>query len=189
MRKIIYGLSVSLDGFIEATDGDLSWGYPDEELHRHFNEREKDFEILLYGRRLYELMAAYWPTAGENPSAPEVEREYARIWNAKPKVVFSTTLTEVRWNSRLAGADAAGEANRLKSETGGDMIVGGAGLANFFLRLGLVDEVHLYLHPLLLGSGKPMFQNLPGSIRMNLLGTQRFRSGVVLLRYAVIQPG
>ncbi len=89
MRKVIYAMSVSLDGFIEAMNGDLRWSFPDEELHKHFNDRESAIDIHLYGRRLYENMAAYWPTADENPLAPKHEIEYARIWRNKPKIVFS----------------------------------------------------------------------------------------------------
>ena len=115
MRKVIYAMSVSLDGFIEAANGDLSWSDPDEELHRHFNERESEIDIHFYGRRLYENMAAYWGTADQNPSAPQHEIEYARIWQNMPKVVFSTTLDRVRWNSRLVRGDIPGEVNRLKA--------------------------------------------------------------------------
>jgi dihydrofolate reductase len=88
MRKVIYAMSVSLDGFIEAVNEDLSWSVPDEELHQHFNDLESMIDTHLYGRRLYEIMAAYWPTADENPSAPKVEIEYAHIWKNKPKIVF-----------------------------------------------------------------------------------------------------
>ncbi|MGD0610372.1 MAG: dihydrofolate reductase family protein [Anaerolineales bacterium] len=95
MRKVIYAMSVSLDGFIEATDGDISWSFPDEELHKHFNDREREIDIYLYGRRLYENMAAYWPTADMNPAAPQHEIEYARSWRSKPKIVFSKTLDQV----------------------------------------------------------------------------------------------
>jgi len=183
MRKVIYAMSVSLDGFIEATDGDLRWSYPDEELHQHFNQQEQLIDIHLYGRGLYENMASFWPTAGENPSAPQVESEYARIWKDMPKIVFSTTLKQVSWNSRLVSANIAGEVNRLKAQPGGDMSVGGAGLAASFMQLGLIDEYRLYLHPLILGAGKPMFGHLQYKINLQLLESRTFSSGVVLLRY------
>ncbi len=123
MRKVIYAMSVSLDGFIETTNGDLSWSFPDEELHKHFNDRESTIDIHLYGRRLYENMAAFWPTADENPSAPKLEIEYARIWKNKPKVVFSKTLEQVGWNSRLVKGNIADEVNRLKEQPGSYMSV------------------------------------------------------------------
>ena len=96
MRKVIYAMSVSLDGFIEATDGELRWSYPDEELHLHFNQQEQLINLHLYGRGLYENMVSYWPTAGADPSAPQVEREYARLWKDMPKVVFFDDLDRGR---------------------------------------------------------------------------------------------
>jgi dihydrofolate reductase len=176
-------MSVSLDGFIEATNGDLSWSYPDEELHKHFNDRESTIGLHLYGRRLYENMAAFWPTADQNPAAPEHEIEYAHIWKNMPKIVFSTTLDRVGWNSRLVRGNIAEEVNRLKEQPGQDMSVGGAGLASTFMQLGLIDEYWLYLHPVILGSGKPMFGPLHDKTSVRLVETHMFGSGVVLLRY------
>jgi dihydrofolate reductase len=187
MRKVIYAMSVSLDGFIAATDGDLRWSYPDEELHQHFNDQERLIDLHLYGRGLYENMASYWPTADENPSAPQVEREYARLWKTMQKIVFSTSLIKVGWNSQLVRGDIAGTVKRLKAQPGGDMSVGGAGLAASFMRLGLIDEYRLYLHPLLLGGGKPMFGSLQDKIDLELVETHLFGSGVVLLRYRTVQ--
>jgi dihydrofolate reductase len=183
MREVIYAMTVSLDGFIEAPDGDLSWSFPDEELHRHFNDREAMIDTCLYGRRMYELMAAYWPTADENPSAPSYEVEYAKIWKSKPKVVFSKTLERVGWNSRLVHEDIAGEVKRLKAQPGKYMSVGGPMLAASFMRLDLIDEFWLYLSPILLGDGKPMFQSLKDRVPVTLIETKTFGSGIVLLRY------
>jgi dihydrofolate reductase len=183
MRKVIYPISVSLDGYIEAVNGDLSWSYPDEELHRHFNEREAMVDTHLYGRRLYENMAAYWPTADENPSAPEFELEYARLWRSKPKIVFSKTLERVGWNSRLVRGNIAGVVKKLKEQPGKYLSVGGAGLASSFMQLGLIDECWLYLHPVILGDGKPVFNRLRQRINFQLVETHTFGSGVVLLRY------
>ena len=183
MRKVIYAMSVSLDGFIEAANGDLSWSYPDEELHSHFNAQEAMIGVHLYGRGLYENMAAYWPTADQNPSAPGVEIEYARIWKDMEKIVFSKTLKQVGWNSRLVSGNIAEEVNRLKAQPGKDMSVGGAGLAATFMQLGLIDEYRLYIRPILLGSGKPMFGHLLDKIKLRLVETHIFGSSVVLLRY------
>lgn len=183
MRKVIYAMSVSLDGSIEAADGDLSWSYPDEELHRHFNDREREIDIHFYGRRLYEMMAAFWPTADQNPSAPKAEIEFSRIWKDMKKIVFSTTLKDVGWNSQLVRGNIAEVVNNLKAQPGGAMSVGGAGLASAFLQLGLIDEYRLYIHPVVLGNGKPMFPNLRDRIRLQLVETRTFGSGVVLLAY------
>jgi dihydrofolate reductase len=183
MRKVIYAMSVSLDGFIEAANGDLSWSYPDEELHKHFNDREAGIGLHLYGRGLYETMAAYWPTADENPALLPHEIEYARIWKKIPNVVFSKTLAQVGWNSRLVRENIAGEVNQLKQQPGKDMIVGGAGLASSFMQLGLIDEYWLYLRPVVLGGGKPMFRPLSDRVALELVETRQFDHGVVLLRY------
>ncbi len=183
MRRVMYAMSVSLDGFIEAVNGDLRWSYPDEELHRHFNEQEATIDLHLYGRRLYENMAAFWPTADENPAAPSAEIEYARIWKDMKKIVFSRTLKTVGWNSQLASGDIAEVVNRLKAQPGNDMSVGGAGLASEFMQLGLIDEYRLYVHPVVLGGGKPMFPHLRERINLRLVETRAFGSGVVLLKY------
>ncbi len=182
--RVIYAMLVSLDGYIETTTGDLSWSFPDPELHHHFNEEERKIDTFLYGRRLYENMAAFWPTADENPAAPEEEIEYARIWKAKKKIVFSRTLTRVGWNAQLFQGDIAEEINRLKAEPGKIMTVGGASLAAAFMQLGLIDEYRLYVHPVLLGGGKPMFPQLRDRINLKLIETRTFGSGVILLKYA-----
>jgi dihydrofolate reductase len=184
MRKVIYAMSVSLDGFIETPDGDLSWSFPDEELYKHFNDRESTIDNYLYGRRLYENMVAFWPTADENPSAPKFEIEYARIWKSKKKIVFSNTLTQVGWNAQLFRGDIAEEINKLKAQPGKDMSVGGANLASTFMQLGLIDEYCLYIHPVILGDGKPRFPRLRDQINLELVETRMFGSGVVLLRLA-----
>jgi dihydrofolate reductase len=183
MRKVIYAMSVSLDGFIEATNEDLSWSFPDEELHKHFNELESTIDIHLYGRRLYENMAAYWPTADENPSALQHEIEYAKIWKNMPKIVFSKTLDQVGWNSRLVRGNIAEEVNKLKAQPGRNLGIGGAEIASTFMQLGLIDEYQLYIYPVILGAGKPMFRQLADKIDLQLVETRTFGGGVVLLRY------
>src|SRR5512142_2933478 len=139
MPKVIYAFSVSLDGYIEDARGSLDWSGPDETLHRHFNERERAVGTQLYGRRLYELMSAFWPTADQNPAAPDFVKEYARIWQSKRRVVVSRTLQSVDPSSRLVRGDLAAEVARLKAESGGDIIVGGAGLAASLMQLDLID--------------------------------------------------
>jgi dihydrofolate reductase len=183
MRKTMYAMSVSLDGFIEATDGDLNWTNPDEELHKHFNDQESAIDTVLYGRRMYENMAAYWPTIDDNASEPKHVREYARIWKNRPKVVFSKTLAHVAWNSRLVSGNITEEVNKLKEQPGKYMSVSGSGIASTFMQLGLIDEYRLYLRPVILGGGKPMFRPLRDMVNLQLVETRTFGSGVVLLRY------
>jgi dihydrofolate reductase len=178
-------MSVSLDGFGETPSRSLAWVLVDEELHASFNEEARAVSAFLYGRRLYEVMIDYWPTAEADPSATPVELEFARIWKPKPKIVFSRTLKRVAWNSRLVRTDAVAEVSRLKATPGFDMGVGGPTTASTFLRAGLIDEVRLYVHPVVLGAGTPLFPPLEDRVGLHLLETRRFASGVVYLRYEV----
>jgi dihydrofolate reductase len=183
MRKLTYSMGVSLDGFIAGPDGDIDWSAPDEELHRFHNQHARETGVELYGRRLYETMR-YWETAEEtNPSAPEHELEFARIWKDTPKVVFSTTLEKVEGNARLVREGVAEEVARLKEEPGDDLAVGGAGLASTLIKLGLVDEYRLFVNPVILGGGTPYFPALDERIDLELVETQEFGSRVVYLRY------
>ncbi len=185
MPRVIYSMSVSLDGFIETRSRELDWVIIDEELHRHFNDEARDHGAFLYGRRMYELMAGYWPTADQDPSIRSYMAEWAAIWRDKPKVVFSKTLERVEWNSRLVRGDVAEEIARLKAQPGGDLSIGGASLASAVVRLGLVDEYRLLVHPVILGAGTRFFPSLDAPVRLRLAETRTFGSGVVLLRYQV----
>src|SRR6478672_6550312 len=139
MGKLIYAMSVSLDGFVETPSRSITRVRVDEELHTAFNEEARAMSTSLYGRRMYELMSSYWPTAEDDPTAMPVEIEFARIWKDTPRVVFSSTLTEVGWNSRLVHEGAVEEVARLKAQPG-DMDVGGPNLAATLLEAGLIDE-------------------------------------------------
>jgi dihydrofolate reductase len=183
MRKVIYAMNLSLDGFIEGTNGDLSWSVPDEELHRHFNNFDTMIDMHFYGRRLYENMAAFWPTADEDPAAPDYVIEYASIWKKMPKIVISKTLEKVGWNSRLVRENIADEVNKLKEQPGKYMSVAGAGLASTFMQSDLIDEYWLHIHPVVIGSGKPMFLNVQDRTNLQLIETHTFKSGIVLLKY------
>jgi dihydrofolate reductase len=183
MRKVIFTTSLSLDGYIEATAGDSAWDFPDEELHRHFNDLERGCDTLLYGRQMYELMVAFWPTADQDPAAPPYVVDYAHLWQAVPKVVFSSHLETVAWNSRLVKTDALAEVARLKDQPGKNMGVGGLALASSLGTAGLIDEYRFYYVPILLGSGKAAFSQISQRVKLKLVETHAFRSGTVLLRY------
>ena len=183
MRKVIYSMGVSLDGFIAGPRGEIDWSAPDEELHRFHNQQARELGAHLCGRRLYEEML-YWETADQNPSAAEYELEFARIWQSLPKVVFSKTLLKVEGNARLVREDVAEEVARLKEEPGGDLAVGGAGLASALIKLGLVDEYRLFVSPVVLGGGTPYFPALGERIDLELAETRTFGARVVYLRYA-----
>jgi dihydrofolate reductase len=182
MRKLIYSMSVSLDGFIAAPDGEIDWGVPDEELHRFHNQQVHEVGTHLLGRRLYETML-YWETAEENQSAAEVELEFARIWKSLPRIVFSKTLEKVEGNARLAREGVAEEVAKLKEQPGKDIAVGGAGLASTCIELGLVDDYRLFVYPVVLGGGTPYFPALEEKIDLELVETRTFGSRVVYVRY------
>ncbi|HEX5590065.1 MAG TPA: dihydrofolate reductase family protein [Candidatus Limnocylindrales bacterium] len=184
MGRLIYGMSVSLDGYVETPSRSLDWVQVDEELHAFFNDQTREIRTSIYGRRMYELMSSYWPTAESDPSARPVEIEFARLWSDLPKVVFSTTLTSVDWNSRLVRGDPVEEVRRLKAQPDFDMDVGGPTIAAPLIRAGLVDEYHVFLQPVVLGAGTPFFPPLDDPIELRLLETRTFQSGVVYLRYA-----
>jgi dihydrofolate reductase len=182
MRKLIYSMGVSLDGFIAGPDGEIDWSAPDEELHRFHNQQTRELGAHLCGRRLYEEMV-YWETAEEKRSLPEHELEFARIWRDTPKIVFSKTLEKVEGNARLVRDSVAEEVAKLKEQPGKDLAVGGAGLASTLVRLGLIDEYRLFVSPVLLGGGTPYFPALDERIKLELVDTQTFGSRVVYARY------
>jgi dihydrofolate reductase len=184
--KVIYSLSISLDGFVETPSRSLDWVLVDEELHSLFNDEARQMSAFLYGRRMYELMADYWPTGDTDPAATPAMREFAPIWRDTPKVVFSRTLERVDWNSRLVRDDAATEVARLKAEAGFDMGVGGPTIAASLMRAGLIDEYRVFVQPVILGAGTPFFPALDERIGLKLLETRTFGSGVVYLRYETV---
>jgi len=182
VRKVIYSMTVSLDGFIAARDGDIGWSAPDAELHRFHNDRVRQVGVQLCGRALYETML-FWEAPEDTFSAPEAV-EFAEIWKSVPKVVFSTTLQSTQGNATLATGDVPEVVGKLKQEAGGDIAVGGAGLASALIRLDLVDEYLLFVIPVVLGGGTPYFPALDRSLELELLETRTFRSPALYLRYA-----
>lgn len=184
MAKIVYAMLMSLDGYIAGPDGAISFPVPEGDLHRHFNDMMRQTSIELCGRRMYEAMR-FWDSPERETSASEVERDFARAWRETPKIVFSTTLQDVGPNARLVNGDALNVVRSLKSETDGYISVGGADLAAHLARSGLIDEYRLYMHPVVLGGGKPYFQS-GLSLALKPLGTESLTQGVTLLRYASV---
>ena len=181
MRKLIYSMTVSLDGYIAGPDGAIDWSVPDEELFRFHHQQVREIGVHLCGRRLYETMV-YWETAEEGPLVAE-HVEFAQTWKALPKVVFSTTLESVVGNTRLARDGVGEEVTRLEEQPGKDIAVGGAGLARACMELGLIDEWRLFVIPVLLGGGTPYFPTLDERINLELVETKTFGSRVVYLHY------
>lgn len=184
MGQLIYSAITSLDGYVADETGSFDWSVPDEEVHAFVNDLERNYGIHLYGRRLYEVLVAWetMPLAGE----PAVLQDYARIWQASEKVVFSRSLREVgSTNTRLESEFDPAAVRRLKAASDRDLAVGGPMLAGQALRAGLVDELHQLLSPVVVGGGKAF---LPAGLRLDLklLDERRFGNGVVFLRYAVL---
>jgi dihydrofolate reductase len=176
-------MSVSLDGFIETPEGNIDWVIVDEEFHTFANQQAREMGIFLHGRRMYELMASYWPTADADSSVPGYVAEFARIWREKPKIVFSRTLEKVEWNSRLVKENIKEAITALKAQPGGDLGLGGASIASTLMQLDLIDEFRLFIQPIVLGSGTPFFPALKETVNLRLVETHTFVSGVVYLCY------
>lgn len=181
MGRILYSAMVSLDGYIEDPDGGIDFSAPDDEAHRLANEQAREAAAFLFGRRTYEAMEQPWTAAAGRDDLPEVEKEFARVYQETPRYVFSDTLTRVPEGVRLVRSDeAVAEVTRLKQQTDGRFDLGGACLAASLL--DLVDEFALFVMPATVGGGKPFF---PVGRRLRLRRTEHrcFASGVVYLRY------
>jgi dihydrofolate reductase len=185
--KLIYSMSVSADGFIEDPEGDFSWTEPGEELFRFHTDRVRGLGAHLCGRHLYEAML-YWETADQDPALGADEREFAAIWQALPKVVFSRSLEEVEGNARLARDGVREEVGRLKEQVDSDLEVGGATLAADCIELDLVDEYRLFVYPVIVGGGKPYFPATRTRLELELIEARSFGSRVVYLRYQRSRP-
>jgi len=183
VRKIVVWMSLSLDGFIEGPNREIDWHRVDEELACHFNDELRDKGAFIDGRVTYELMARFWPAADSDPAASPATVEFARIWREMPKLVYSRTLREAGWNTTVVREVVREEVLALKAAPGGDLVLGGADLSNAFLRLGLVDEFQLYIHPAVIGSGKRLFPSPGATLDLHLVEARPFDNGVVLLRY------
>ena len=181
MRKLVYSMLVSVDGYVAGPDGSIGFAIPDDELHQAANDQLREASVELYGRRMWEGMSAHWPTADQLAETSEAEREFALLWQAAEKVVFSRTLTEVEHGARLVSGDE--EIRRLKDGDGGPLGISGPTLAAEAVRAGLVDEYQLFLHPVVLGGGLPYLPPLEQPLDLELAEERRFGSGVTFLRY------
>jgi dihydrofolate reductase len=184
MGKLIYSAIASLDGYVEDEEGKFDWGMPDEEVHAFVNDLERSIGTYLYGRRMYETMV-FWETASTEADEPPVFYDYAGIWRAAEKVVYSRTLQTVSSaRTRIEHEFDPDAVRRLKESSGADIAVGGAELAGQAIGAGLVDECHLFLFPIVVGGGK---RALRDSVRaqLELLDERRFGNGVVHLHYRV----
>jgi dihydrofolate reductase len=185
MRSVTYSMAMSLDGYVVGPDGSFDWTPPDEEVFNLATDEVRKVAVHLLGRRLYETML-YWETADQNPSLDYSTLEFAAIWRALPKVVFSTTLSAVKGNARLASGGLEEEIERLRAEAAeGDIAIGGATLATEAAALGLIDEYRVRICPVLVGGGRPFFPHREGRVNLDLIESRTFSSKVVYLRYRV----
>jgi dihydrofolate reductase len=175
VRKLIASMMVSLDGFIEGPNKELDWFVDDEELFRYFHELLDSVDMFLYGRVSYQTMVSYWPFA---------TGEFADRMNSTPKLVFSRTLEKVEWNARLIKNNIEEEITKLKQQPGKDLaLFAGASMLLTLRQLGLVDEYRVMVNPVVLGSGTPLFKGVTERLKLRLLKTRTFKSGVVGLHY------
>jgi dihydrofolate reductase len=184
MAKLIYAAIASLDGYIADDDGNFDWAMPSDEVHAFANDLERGIGSHLYGRRMYDTMV-FWETEPRAPDAPPEMREYAEIWRAADKVVYSTTLdSPSSARTRIESRFDPEAVRRFKAEAQRDLSIGGANLAGQAIEAGLVDELHLFLVPIIVGGGTPV---LPGRVRvpLELMEERRFANGMVYLRYGV----
>jgi dihydrofolate reductase len=182
MAKLIYGAISSLDGYIADEDGNFEWAMPDEEVHAFINDLQRPIGTYLYGRRMYEVLVA-WETAHTLPDQPPFMLDYAQIWQAADKIVYSKTLDTVSSARTRIERDFDPEAVRqMKARAGRDLIVGGPELAAQAIKAGLVDEWHLFVAPIVVGGGK---RSLPDNVRLKLelIDERRFGNGMVYLYY------
>jgi dihydrofolate reductase len=184
MRKIVYSLTASLDGFFEGPDREIDWHRVDDELHQHMNDLYRDVSAFLTGRITHELMTRAWPPVAADPDASAAMADFAAIWCAKPKHVFSTTWQDTTWNTTIHREVDVEEIRRLQREPGEYMSVGGPDLARTFRELDLIDEYRVYTYPVLIGRGRPMFPPVDARADLRLVDLHRFGNGVTLQRYA-----
>ena len=190
LRSVTYSMNVSVDGYIAGPDGSFDWAAPSKEVFRFWIEEIRRVDVHLLGRRLYETML-YWETAEQEASLDEDELEWTSLWNSLPKVVFSTSLSAVQGNARLASAGLAEEIERLRAEPGdGEIAIGGATLAAQASALGLIDEYRVMVYPVLVGGGIPFFPRGERHVDLELVETKTYASNFVYLRYrALREPG
>jgi dihydrofolate reductase len=187
MAKLIYSAITSLDGYVADAEGKFDWAAPDQELHAVVNDLERGIGTYLYGRRMYEVMR-YWEAPPKLADQPHVVQDYARIWQAADKVVYSRTLETVSSaRTRIERDFDAAVIRQMKARAGSDISVGGPELAGQAIKAGLVDEIHLFVGPIVVGGGTPSLPSGVG-VKLELLDERRFRNGVVQLHYRISRP-
>jgi dihydrofolate reductase len=182
--KVIVWMQVSLDGFTQGPNGEFDWPQVQGEVHQHFVDTLRDAGTFVYGRRVFEVMAAYWPTADTDPNSTQAQVDYSMIWKPMPKLVVSRTLAGADWNATVANRVDAALVEALKERSEGDIyLFGGAETVAEFARNDLIDEYQLFVHPVVLGGGVPLFPALAERQRMSVQEARIFDGAVTGLRY------
>jgi dihydrofolate reductase len=184
-------MMMSLDGFVAGPNDEMDWLPPFnddalwEDIHKKMWENLRTVDTLLLGRATYQIWEKYWPAAAKNPASTKNDLEFSRYADETQKIVFSRTLDKVDWkNTRLVKDNIAEEISKLKAQPGKNLALsGGAGIAQTFIRLGLIDDYQLLVQPVILGRGKPLFKGLENRIKLKLVGTRTFRPEVAALQY------
>lgn len=179
MRKLVFAINITIDGFADHTAG-----IADDELHDFFTNFLDTIDVSLMGRKTYQLMENYWPNAHQDPNATKSTIDFADKFNAMKKIVFSSTLTEVKWkNSRLASESLLKVVSDLKNQNGKNISAGSLSIANQLFNANLIDEFWFLIHPVVLGKGKKLFDGLDIKNQLQLIDIKKFDSGVVALQY------
>ncbi|MBK9499834.1 MAG: dihydrofolate reductase family protein [Leptospiraceae bacterium] len=181
MRKVVFGINITADGFCSHEDG-----IADVELHNYFTEMLRKTDVILYGRKTYQLMVPYWPDLVKNPSEDEASNDFARVFDSLDLLVFSTTLKEVSGSkTRIVRGNIAEELMALKNKPGKDIAVGSLSIASQLSDLGLIDEYHFVVQPIVAGKGPRLFETFQSknSLRLDLISTKKFQTGVIALHY------
>ena len=183
MRKIVFWVHTSIDGYIDGPNGEFDWPVLGKELSAYSETLADRCDTFLYGRGVWEGMVAFWPDAESNSSHPHV-RKFAPRWRATPKIVFSRTLKDDDWTTKIMGDDLPGQVADLKRQDGKDLLLtGGSGLAAALTEHGLIDEYHIAVHPVVLGGGRPLFVPRDERLRLRLTESRTCDSQVVVMRY------
>ncbi|MBB5918735.1 dihydrofolate reductase [Nocardia transvalensis] len=183
MGSVTLWMQMSLDGFAEGPDQQVHWPVVDEELCGSYLDELRTYDLFLYGRRTFEIMASFWPYADADPAISPFYVDFARCWKATPKVVFSSTLRHADWNTRVVPG-MLDEIAALKAQPGCDMVLfGGAQTASVFLENDLIDEYRLFVHPVVLGGGVPLFRSPLETADLQLIDVMTFDSAVVQMHY------
>jgi dihydrofolate reductase len=185
MRKIIVFENVTLDGFMAGPNGEIDWAIHDDEVTQSSQEGRDSTDLFLFGRVTYDMMASFWPT----PAGKSANPVFAEVLNNTPKIVFSTTLTKADWqNTEVMKAIHKDELLKLKQRSGKNMMIFGSGtIVNQLTKLGLIDEYQLMVNPVVLGTGQPLFKDIPAKINLKLVKTKTFNNGIVLLQYQPVK--